>query len=446
MRAKLIHIEPERARAIAALARDEQIIGRDPACHVVIDDTRVSRQHARIWCEGQRHWIADLGSANGTSINGQRLATAQELAPDDRIELGNAVVLRYERQSSNAWLRLGVAACSAAALSLAIGLWNLRQPDSDALMDEAEALAQLAVDAFGRGDWEATRAKLNAAVGLLYDAGRLDDVPRLQRPDVGLRRIGQALPGAPDLEQVYRRASEQERAQQLERVEVAAPCRLDSVEPADVDLCIRTRAEEVLAAVWQHPGEVPESFYAAVHAQMRLLVEQRRPWLEQSLARGQALREMMEAELTAENMPPILRYLALIESGYENRAVSRAQAVGIWQFVEPTARAYDLVVTEQRDDRRDARKATRAAARYLNALAFEFGGDALLLAIASYNKGENGVRSALKKLRDPRTDRTYWKLVERNLLPAETRDYVPRFVAAAILGEAGLPPVRSVAR
>jgi membrane-bound lytic murein transglycosylase D len=92
------------------------------------------------------------------------------------------------------------------------------------------------------------------------------------------------------------------------------------------------------------------------------------------------------------------------------------------------------------DERTDPDKSTRAAARYLRDLAFEFGGDALLLAIASYNKGENGIRRALKKLDDPRTDRSYWTLVERKLLPKETEDYVPRLVAAAIMGEAGVPP------
>ena len=104
-----------------------------------------------------------------------------------------------------------------------------------------------------------------------------------------------------------------------------------------------------------------------------------------------------------------------------------------------TARDYKLQIGAGRDERTDPRKSTRAAARYLNALAFEFGGDALLLAIAAYNKGENGVRAALKKGRDPRTERSYFKLVERKLLPLETERYVPRFVAAAILGEAGVP-------
>ena len=118
----------------------------------------------------------------------------------------------------------------------------------------------------------------------------------------------------------------------------------------------------------------------------------------------------------------------------------------MWQFMPATARGYGLRVDAEVDERTDPEKATRAAAHYLRDLAFEFGGDALLLAIASYNKGENGIRRALKKLDDPRTERSYWTLVQRDLLPQETRDYVPRLIAAAALGEGGLPSRDVVSR
>ena len=138
-------------------------------------------------------------------------------------------------------------------------------------------------------------------------------------------------------------------------------------------------------------------------------------------------------------MPPLLHYVALIESGYKNSATSSAAAAGIWQFMPATGRQYGLRVDDQVDERRTPEKATRAAARYLRDLAFEFGGDALLLALAGYNRGENGVRRSLKKLDDPFSDRSYWRLVERDLLPEETQSYVPRFIAAAVAGEGGLP-------
>ena len=74
-----------------------------------------------------------------------------------------------------------------------------------------------------------------------------------------------------------------------------------------------------------------------------------------------------------------------------------------------------------------------------NNLVFEFGSDALLLALAGYNHGQGQVRAKLKRLDDPFSDRSYWGLVENGLLPEETALYVTRFVAAAIAGEGGVP-------
>ena len=148
---------------------------------------------------------------------------------------------------------------------------------------------------------------------------------------------------------------------------------------------------------------------------------------------------MLRDELEKARMPPLLHYVAMIESGYDPAATSPAAAAGLWQFVPATARQYGLKVRGGIDERRDPVRSTRAAARYLRDLAFEFGGDALLLALAGYNRGENGVRRALKKLEDPFSDRSYWRLVEEELLPVETSRYVTRFVAAAVAGEAGLP-------
>jgi membrane-bound lytic murein transglycosylase D len=92
-----------------------------------------------------------------------------------------------------------------------------------------------------------------------------------------------------------------------------------------------------------------------------------------------------------------------------------------------------------RDERSDPKRSTTAAARYLRSLAFEFGGESLMLVLASYNRGENAVRRSLKRLEDPYSDRSYWALVKAGYLPDETADYVARYVAAAVAGEAGLP-------
>jgi membrane-bound lytic murein transglycosylase D len=148
---------------------------------------------------------------------------------------------------------------------------------------------------------------------------------------------------------------------------------------------------------------------------------------------------MMSAELKRAYMPPMLHYLACIESGYRTDARSKAGAFGLWQFMPGTARDYGLRVGGADDERGDPKRSTTAAARYLRSLAFEFGGESLMLVLASYNRGENAVRKALKRLEDPYSDRSYWVLVKAGYLPDETADYVARYVAAAVAGEAGIP-------
>jgi hypothetical protein len=423
---------------VFALGAEPLVIGRDVSVQVMVDHPRVSRLHARIWPSGSGYALCDLGSSNGTFVNDEKLCEARLLCSGDRIDVGGGVAFVYELQRP--WLSRATLVCvgSLLAAALAAALLAGGRRAEDPLMSEAGALARAGLEAYERRDWHAAVARLSAAVGLLYDAGRLDDTPRLRRPDEGLRRIAAGIGTGQDLSAVYRRASEASRPP-APAPPSREPCRLDRVPAGDLRVCIRERAEAVLAAVWQQPDEVPESFFRAVEGQLLLLCRERREWLEAAIERGKPLSEMMARELEAEHMPPALRYLALIESGYQSGARSSAGAAGLWQFMPATARAYGLRVDASRDERADQRKSTRAAARHLNALAFEFGGDALLLAIAAYNKGENGVRAALRKLRNPRTERSYWRLVEQKLLPAETEDYVPRFVAAAVVSEAGIP-------
>ena len=443
MAARLVELRGGVIGEIRGLGRRELLIGRDPdSCDWVLDDARVSREHARIEPDDGEHRLIDLNSRNGTRVNGVALPPSVVLQDGDLVEVGGAFTLRYERRAPDArartlWLALGGAA--GGALAALVLFFALR---SDPVMDEAVREAREALDASARGNAVAARDGLSEAVAGLYRAGRLDDVPRLRVREEGLRRIGDALGSDVDLVAAYRAAVEAARARQVAAAGSIGrgPCRLDGIAAAELDLCVRERAEQVLLGLWQDPAKVPDSFYASVRAQLVYLLRSNRTWVTSSLARGAALQPMLVAELNNAKVPPLLRYLAMIESGYNPGAKSGAGARGLWQFMPATAQRYGLAVNGSVDERLDAAKSTRAAARYLNDLAFEFGDEALLLAIASYNKGENGIRGALRKLDDPRTERSYWVLAARGLLPAETRDYVPRLIAAAVLGEAGVPP------
>jgi len=135
-------------------------------------------------------------------------------------------------------------------------------------------------------------------------------------------------------------------------------------------------------------------------------------------------------------IPEDLVYLGVIESGYSNTAVSRSNAVGMWQFMSFTARLYGLRVDTWVDERRDPFRATDAAARHLSDLYQEFG--SWYLAAAAYNGGAGRVSRGLRRLSqspDSASDLTFFDLSARRYLRLETRDYVPKLIAAAILAK-----------
>ncbi len=137
-------------------------------------------------------------------------------------------------------------------------------------------------------------------------------------------------------------------------------------------------------------------------------------------------------------LPEEMAYIAWVESGFDPSARSGAGAVGIWQMVTTTAQSLGLTVNGSVDERLDPEKQTKAAAAYMANLLSEFGEDSFMLALASYNRGENGVRRALRQLaREPggfrKDKRDFWHLYRLKLLPEETREYVPRVLAVAII-------------
>jgi membrane-bound lytic murein transglycosylase D len=147
---------------------------------------------------------------------------------------------------------------------------------------------------------------------------------------------------------------------------------------------------------------------------------------------------MIRERLQRENLPGDLVYLALIESGFSNTATSRAKAVGMWQFMKRTAKGYGLRVDSWVDERRDPYKATDAAVRHLRDLNRRFG--SLYLAAAAYNAGSGKVSRGLIRLPDEESDSinsdaTFFRLYDTKLLRRETKDYVPKLIAAALIAK-----------
>jgi membrane-bound lytic murein transglycosylase D len=148
------------------------------------------------------------------------------------------------------------------------------------------------------------------------------------------------------------------------------------------------------------------------------------------LSRSTRYLPMIKKVFAEYGLPEDLAYLAMIESGFTNKARSHANAVGMWQFIRGTAVRYRLTVDNTVDERRDPEKATDAAARYLLDLYKQFG--SWYLAAASYNCGEGRVQKEINRNTDLKS---FWELSNNYCLPNETKNYVPQMIAATIIAK-----------
>jgi len=128
-------------------------------------------------------------------------------------------------------------------------------------------------------------------------------------------------------------------------------------------------------------------------------------------------------------LPEDLVYLALIESGFNLRAKSRAKAVGPWQFMKPTGKRYGLRVDGWVDERRDPLRSTQAAANYLKDLYLMF--ESWYLAASAYNAGEYKILRAIEELKT----NNFWRISDTKMIRRETKDYIPKLIAAAIIAK-----------
>ena len=147
---------------------------------------------------------------------------------------------------------------------------------------------------------------------------------------------------------------------------------------------------------------------------------------------------MITREFSALGLPEEMAFIAWAETQFDPKARSSAGAVGMWQFTAARAKESNLRTEGKVDERLDPEKETRAAAKYLANLLAEYGSDSFMLAMASYNRGESGVRRVLHQIaQEPggfrKEKRDFWPLHRLKKLPEEPREYVPKILAAAIV-------------
>lgn len=189
------------------------------------------------------------------------------------------------------------------------------------------------------------------------------------------------------------------------------------------------KPETAIDPLWDVPYDVSMEVNEAVHLYLEYFQTRLRPTFSRYLIRSGRYIPLMQDIFAEYGLPRDLVYVSLIESGFNPYAYSRARAAGPWQFIASTGKRYGLRYDYWVDERRDVVLATHAAAKYLTDLYQRFGD--WYLALASYNAGEGNIAVALKRT----GAETFWELREAHAIPQETRDYVPKFIAATLIAK-----------
>lgn len=185
------------------------------------------------------------------------------------------------------------------------------------------------------------------------------------------------------------------------------------------------------APVDQGPSfDIPVTYNAKVKWWINHFQTNGRKWFRLWMERSNAYMPKMQGLLQERGLPQDLAYVAMIESGFSSQAVSPAAAVGYWQFIQPTANKYGLQTSWWLDERRDFTKSTTAAAHYLGDLFRIF--KTWYLTAAAYNMGETRLRRLIEKY----DTHSYWALSMQPDFPQETREYIPKLLAAMFITKA----------
>ena len=291
-----------------------------------------------------------------------------------------------------------------------------RRTQGDATIQTAQRRFQSGKRYYQAGDMDNARQEFDRAIDLMLDAGDQGLIDRQQYERQldemvdSIHRYDMAdLGAAAEVEQ-----GKFEKAPLEDILQMTFP----------VDPKLKDKVREQVAAT---TSQLPLSVNDAVLGYINYFSNRGHRTLLAGLQRSGRYRPMIQRILDEEGIPQEFIHLAQAESGFIPRAVSRAAAGGMWQFLKWRGNEYGLKQTAYTDDRMDPEKATRAAAHHLRDLYHEFGD--WYLAIAAYNCGPGTVEKAVE--RTGHAD--FWELRSRGVLPAETTNYVPIILAMTIM-------------
>lgn len=183
--------------------------------------------------------------------------------------------------------------------------------------------------------------------------------------------------------------------------------------------------EVVKARLEALPCEIEMKYNSTVQSDIEKYLKYGRKQLSDLLVRASYYLPIFEKALKEAGLPDELKYLPVIESNLQARVTSNRGAGGLWQFMPIAAKGYDMKISSTIDERCDPYISSERACRMLKDLYAMFGDWSL--ALAAYNAGPGTVQRAMKRAGAEKGNCDFWSIY--NYLPAQTRNYVPKFIA-----------------
>lgn len=472
-------------------------IGRAEDCDLRYDvrkDSKVSGHHAHIVLQQGGYWLVDTGSTNGTTVNGERVVK-QLLKTGDRIVFGNPGGPEVEVEVEVA---PGRRRETSEGISTEFAMVDPAIAEAFKAREEAEKVAsvlktrlrdssakELVDVAAKRVAEERVKAgKAHSGHSMFILAGTFHAVSnkvkektrrkwvRVVLAVAGVAAFAVLVMGTVIFLQQRRIAEMLDQKQAIDSEILAVeqqmqeetdPTRLAQLEEilgvltGSAELTVARISEKdsgaAAAAIARDTLErdiraILAKFNAETYAIPPIFKERLQfhideltrlpPLLKAIYARRNRYWPTITREFKALGLPEEMAYVAWAESKFDSDALSEAGARGMWQMTTTTAQALGLRVDGGVDERLDVARQTHAAARHLANLLAEFGEDSFMLVLASYNRGESGVRRALHQVAQEaggfrKDKRDFWHLYRMKKLPPETREYVPKVLAAAIV-------------
>lgn len=290
---------------------------------------------------------------------------------------------------------------------------------------------QYGLQAMDNSQWAVSKHYLEESLRLLVTEKYDSTKSKLTRSEDSIYKMQMPVRIVQALEDVYPNLSEQDDNDSTSADSLSIEG-VDAYDENAADSASIRVIENFLDTVDAGRFSLPIRFNERVMQEIYYMTNSARGFITRSLSRKTAYDSLIYAKLAQKRMPRDLIYLALVESGFNVKAYSRAKAAGMWQFIPETGIRYGLDVDFWVDMRRNPELATDAALSYLSALYSEFGD--WLLSMAAYNCGEGRIRRLIREKKADSTwgnrPVTYWDLQ----LPQETMHYVPRILAAMVIG------------